>query len=160
MKEAATIASLEERVAAFDRDNAERKSADGEAIKSTSRESAENAVKTLSSLLLACQVQEISPEMLLTLHESAAALVGRVLEEQIKRRSMEATEAKVRAAVEEALRTERQLKEEEQLCAVCLDLPRDCIFNCGHMACMACGLSLRVCHICRGKITSRQRTYS
>ena len=44
-------------------------------------------------------------------------------------------------------------------CAVCLDLPKDIVFQCGHRACGACAAELLKCHVCRVAIVQRIKTF-
>ena len=44
-------------------------------------------------------------------------------------------------------------------CPICLDGPRDTVFNCGHTCCSRCAARLARCHFCRTRITNKIRIY-
>ncbi|KAJ7555979.1 hypothetical protein O6H91_05G064100 [Diphasiastrum complanatum] len=46
-----------------------------------------------------------------------------------------------------------------QLCPICLAVPKDLVFNCGHQTCQECGMNLSNCPICRQMITTRIKLY-
>ncbi|KAL8159131.1 hypothetical protein V2J09_000668 [Rumex salicifolius] len=48
----------------------------------------------------------------------------------------------------------------EQACPICLTNPRNMAFQCGHMACMDCGPTLKTCPLCREPIKMRVRLYT
>ena len=53
---------------------------------------------------------------------------------------------------EERMRVERQ-------CAICFENDKNCMFNCGHRACMECAQKLDVCPVCREPVTSRTQVF-
>ncbi|XP_052196122.1 E3 ubiquitin-protein ligase RGLG3 isoform X2 [Diospyros lotus] len=48
----------------------------------------------------------------------------------------------------------------EQVCPICLTNPKDMAFDCGHLVCKECGVSISSCPMCRRPITTRIRLYS
>lgn len=46
-----------------------------------------------------------------------------------------------------------------QLCPICLVIPKNMAFNCGHQTCSDCGEDLHVCPICRSSISVRIKLY-
>ena len=61
----------------------------------------------------------------------------------------------------ELQRMEEKRKEwdEERLCAVCAERPKDVVFECGHVTCSVCAQMLQQCHVCRQKIRKRTRFF-
>ncbi|XP_042062067.1 E3 ubiquitin-protein ligase RGLG2-like [Salvia splendens] len=49
--------------------------------------------------------------------------------------------------------------DENQTCPICLTNPKDMAFGCGHQTCRDCGQPLKLCPICRSKITTRIKLY-
>ena len=47
--------------------------------------------------------------------------------------------------------------ENERLCSICIERPKDCAFQCGHRFCRECARSpqLTVCPLCRAPVTQR-----
>ena len=52
-----------------------------------------------------------------------------------------------------------QTLEEAQTCPICMERKKDTAFQCGHLACSECSLSLRACHICREKVARKFKIY-
>ena len=47
------------------------------------------------------------------------------------------------------------------LCAICLDAPREVVFNCDHyVLCGACAATVSECPVCRAPITERRRVFA
>lgn len=53
----------------------------------------------------------------------------------------------------------RPMSEQQMLCQVCMDRPKDIAFNCGHQSCQACAQSLKMCPYCRQVITNKIKLY-
>jgi hypothetical protein len=68
-------------------------------------------------------------------------------------------DARVRAAVEATKEETKTAHETERECPVCMERPKDSVFNCGHQTCQICAASLRLCPECRTPIKSRTRVY-
>ncbi|VAH85743.1 unnamed protein product [Triticum turgidum subsp. durum] len=49
---------------------------------------------------------------------------------------------------------------DEKVCPICLTNPKDMAFQCGHLTCKECGLTLSTCPLCRAPITVRVRLFS
>lgn len=78
-------------------------------------------------------------------HELLALLTTQFLLEELK-------------AVEE-LRAKLESLQSRLNCPICMDARCSVAFNCGHTTCADCGKLLKVCHLCRQPITSRQIIY-
>ena len=90
--------------------------------------------------------------------QELTALEQRVRAEQNRRTELKiqrATEAARKEAKEEA---EERMRDERQ-CPICLDNDKNCMFNCGHRACMECAQKLDVCPVCREPVTSRTQVF-
>ncbi|KZV46434.1 hypothetical protein F511_17875 [Dorcoceras hygrometricum] len=48
---------------------------------------------------------------------------------------------------------------ENQICPICLNNPKDMAFGCGHQTCCECGTDLELCPICRSSIQTRIKLY-
>lgn len=44
-------------------------------------------------------------------------------------------------------------------CCVCMDRPKDTVFQCGHQCCSVCSISMSNCHSCRARITERIKLF-
>ena len=44
-------------------------------------------------------------------------------------------------------------------CTICMDAKKDCVFNCGHLACMSCAEMIYQCHLCKKRITERRKIF-
>ena len=44
-------------------------------------------------------------------------------------------------------------------CGICLERPKNMVFQCGHCACATCSEKLKDCHVCRTKITSKHKLF-
>ena len=111
----------------------------------------------------------------------ATELEGRCEEEERKRAAAEASAARLRgerAALEPlALETLEVLernaheglaaiqaamegrRESERQCAVCMERPKNTVFECGHRVCDQCAGRLQACPTCRAVITTRIRVF-
>ena len=49
--------------------------------------------------------------------------------------------------------------EEEKLCALCSERPKDVVFNCGHVSCAECARRLAQCHTCRQNIVAKWKFF-
>ncbi len=54
----------------------------------------------------------------------------------------------------------RENKKARRQCGVCLDRPKNIVFNCGHLVCSACAERLSTCPFCRAEITTRIQTFA
>ena len=56
----------------------------------------------------------------------------------------------------------RRLNEMEEniMCSICMERPRNMAFLCGHTVCSDCGDELKVCHMCRKPIHKKIQLYS
>ena len=48
---------------------------------------------------------------------------------------------------------------ENELCIICFEHPRNTVFQCGHRCCKVCAYVINDCHICRVPIQQRIRIY-
>jgi len=53
----------------------------------------------------------------------------------------------------------RGLNREAPNCHICLEKPKDTIFNCGHTTCATCAEQVTICPDCRTPITTKARFY-
>ncbi|KAJ1361547.1 hypothetical protein KIN20_020823 [Parelaphostrongylus tenuis] len=60
----------------------------------------------------------------------------------------------------EELRERLAKLEMEISCNICMDARPSVVFNCGHTACSQCTSLLKICHICRQPISTKQTLYS
>ena len=49
--------------------------------------------------------------------------------------------------------------DEEKLCALCSERPKDVVFNCGHVSCGDCARRLAQCHTCRQNIVAKWKFF-
>lgn len=61
---------------------------------------------------------------------------------------------------QKSLRNELETLLDQSTCPICLDAPKNMVFQCGHSTCNECGPSLERCPICRKTITMRLKTYN
>jgi len=55
----------------------------------------------------------------------------------------------------------RAAGDDAALCAICLDAPREVVFNCDHyVLCGACAATVAECPVCRAPITERRRVFA
>jgi hypothetical protein len=57
------------------------------------------------------------------------------------------------------LRTEAERAAHERQCPICMDRPKNMVFQCGHTLCAECAAPVAQCPICRARVTSRTRIY-
>jgi formate dehydrogenase maturation protein FdhE len=99
--------------------------------------------------------------------EEKAARRRRSMEAELSRRVAdnkaqveEQARGQMRAAVAQREEELRAAAEEERICPICYEAPRNHSFQCGHTACGKCAIQLANCHMCRIPITSRVRLFS
>jgi hypothetical protein len=52
------------------------------------------------------------------------------------------------------------LTDEKFLCSICVEIPKQVVFDCGHMVCIKCSQNLIFCPFCRNKIDKKIRMYN
>ena len=68
---------------------------------------------------------------------------------------------RVRSRARAVREEERRAHDEERLCAICMDNPKDTVLvPCGHQLCAACRPRLQRCHLCQQPIERHVRLYS
>ncbi|CAI5445489.1 unnamed protein product [Caenorhabditis angaria] len=99
--------------------------------------------------------------------ESVDVAENSAISEQIMKKIAEDAAREAKIAVEhekmielKALRERLEQLEMETSCAICMDSKITLVFNCGHTACSDCASKLKLCHICRKTIESKQTIYS
>jgi hypothetical protein len=50
--------------------------------------------------------------------------------------------------------------DEKFICSICMETPKQVIFNCGHMVCIKCSSTLILCPYCRKTIRKKIRMYN
>lgn len=70
-----------------------------------------------------------------------------------------ATPVSTTAAVAAAAVSIESDPNERNLCNICFERAKNCVFQCGHNSCKVCAYALKECHICRVAITQRIRVY-